>query len=684
MPSVSRQSSKASLEDHLRILVLEDSDLDAELVCEALAGTGLPRTITRVITRAEFVAAIATPGYDLILADYVLPAFDGLSALALAREHCPDIPFVFVSGTLGEEVAVEALKNGATDYVTKHNLNRLPRTVVRALKEANASRERAKAERALHDLNSTLAARVAARTRERDRTWALSQDLLGVVDKHGILEGSNPAWEHMLGWSEAEVASQPLIDLIHPDDWKATEDGLTLLWERGATARFESRCRRRDGCFRRISWIMVSEDGLAYAVGRDVTVERDASEQLASSNRQLVNEIAERERVEATLTQMQRLEAVGQLTSGVAHDFNNLLTIVLGNVHFLKCQEADDGRKRRLDMIEAAAERGATLTSQLLAFSRRQRLEPKPVAINEVVVGMSDFLRSSIGGTVRLRTVLSPDLWPALVDSSQLELVILNLAINARDAMAVGGSVTIKTSNTSVEEPPIRAEEPTPGDYVEVSVIDTGAGMPPGILNRAFEPFFTTKGVGKGSGLGLAQVYGFTKQSGGGVKILTKVGEGTTVKVYLPRTAGLVPAAGPAERPHPAAQQGGLILVVDDDRSVREVTATMLAGFGFSVIEAGSGRAALDLLDQQASPRLVLLDYAMPGLNGIEAAAEIRRRWPELPILFVTGFADAAALAQSEEKNIILKPFRADELKRQVNIALSGSTLTSSYPGLTP
>ena len=320
------------------------------------------------------------------------------------------------------------------------------------------------------------------------------------------------------------------------------------------------------------------------------TLERRVEEriaELAAANRQLVAQIAERERVEDALRQAQRLEAVGQLTSGVAHDFNNLLTVVLGNIEFLERNAGNDPKaRRRLGNVRTAAERGASLTAQLLAFSRRQRLEPKPVDVNKTVSSMSGLLRSTMGGAVRLETILRPDVWPALADETQIEMVILNLAINARDAMSVGGNLSIETANIVLGEPSL-PEEPAAGDYVMVCVSDTGSGMPEEVLARAFEPFFTTKEVGKGSGLGLPQVYGFAKQSGGGVKIETANGEGTSVKVYLPRAAVRAPSelksAGESDRLE--ARQATLVLVVDDDSAVREVTVSMLQELGYSVLE---------------------------------------------------------------------------------------------------
>ncbi|WP_457106936.1 response regulator [Methylobacterium sp. P5_C11] len=548
----------------LRILHLEDSDLDAELIEAELEMLGHPIEIERVMTRDDF-ARSAMPGrHDLILADYVLPTFDGVSALGIARAQCPDIPFIFCSGTLGEDVAVEALKNGATDYVVKQRLDRMPRTIVRALAEARARADKRAAEAALQALNETLEVRIAERTRE-----------------------------------------------------------------------------------------------------------------LAEANAALQAQIVERERAEDALRLAQRLDAVGQLTSGVAHDFNNLLTVIAGNIEFLERAVSDARSKRRLDMMRGAAERGARLTAQLLAFSRRQRLEPTPVSLNQTVGSMRDLLQSSIGGAVRIETTLQPDLWPALVDATQIELVILNLAINARDAMAVGGRLAIETANVSVTGAPTRPEQPSPGSYVMVAVSDTGTGMTPDVLARVFEPFFTTKEVGKGSGLGLAQVYGFIKQSGGGIRIDTAAGEGTSIKVYLPRAAetaaprALVPME--AARPRPPGNKPQL-LVVDDDPEVREVTTTRLVEAGYAVREAASGLQALAALEADPGVDLVVMDFAMPGMNGAETAVEIRKRWPALPVLFVTGFADTTALTEAGTvgaDGIVLKPFRVGELEGKVAAALA-------------
>jgi signal transduction histidine kinase len=414
----------------------------------------------------------------------------------------------------------------------------------------------------------------------------------------------------------------------------------------------------------------------------------DRTAELAAANRQLVGQIEERQRVESTLRQMQRLEAIGQLTAGVAHDFNNLLTVVLGNIGFLEKTSAtnsDPKLQRRLSHMRLAAERGAKLTSQLLAFSRRQRLEPRPFDVNESLENMHGLLQSTLGGGISISTQFQPGIWPALADPAQIELVVLNLVINARDAMGNQGTVTIETANARVG-PPQGPEEPAAGDYVMIGVGDTGSGMTKEVRAKAFEPFFTTKEIGKGSGLGLSQVLGFAKQSGGGIRIETRIGEGTSVKVYLPRAAERLASQGSVLMADPAQvkRRGAVILLVDDDSAVREVTASILEEIGYVVLKVGSGGAALDLLDQPTKVDLVLLDFAMPGMSGVEVARQIQQKSPALPILFVTGYADKAALGDIGEERIIKKPFIEDELTTKVNAALVRSAPRSSDKVVVP
>ncbi len=401
--------------------------------------------------------------------------------------------------------------------------------------------------------------------------------------------------------------------------------------------------------------------------------------ELATANARLLGEIEERRKAEARLSRAQRLEAVGQLTGGLAHDFNNLLMAILGSLEILGRRLGDgaDERVRRLiGNATHAAERGAKLTSQLLAFSRRQRLDPKPVDVNASVEGIVGLMRHTLGATISIEMHPGADLWPALADATQLELVVLNLALNARDAMPDGGTLTIETANATAEDSEAPEAPPT-GEYVRISVSDTGTGIPPETLERVFEPFFTTKEVGKGSGLGLPQVLGIVKQLGGGIRIESQPGAGTRVEVYLLRAAeGVVPAAAAAGDAWADSVSGRSVLLVDDDHDVRRAVAGMLREAGCRVTEAEGGAAAIEAMENASLPfDLALVDYAMPGMNGHETAHGIRALAPALPILMMTGYADQRDLPLSGPFTARLnKPFRAGEMLARMAEILSRDT----------
>ena len=509
--------------------------------------------------------------------------------------------------------------------------------------------------------------------------------LIWQTDELGNIVFANRFFETLLGVSPAEIIRDGWTRLYLPEDRPAMAKlrtrvfserqpiggDLRLMTANGESCwvHAEARARMIDGVYRGFVCCAVDVSE-AHIAGE--TLER----RIAERTQQLTEQIAERQRVEATLHQMQRLEAVGQLTSGVAHDFNNLLTVVLGNIAMLErtlgAAGADARTMQRLEHVRMAAERGATLTAQLLAFSRRQRLEAKVIDLNASIAGMRELMESSLGRAITIDTRLAPGVWPALVDPTQFELVVLNLAINARDAMgAAGGIVTVVTDNVALGEPAAPADPPA-GDYVMVAVSDAGEGMSEAVRARVFEPFFTTKAVGKGSGLGLAQVYGFVKQSDGGVQIETAVGEGTTVRVYLPRASGKSePQAVDPAGTNGNSVAGRIVLVLDDDDHVRAVTAQELRDAGATVIEAADGASGLIELRSAAKIDAAVVDFAMPGMNGAEFAAHARGLDPRLPVLFVTGYADLDALAHAGEDRVIQKPFPAGAVARRLGEMLA-------------
>jgi signal transduction histidine kinase len=402
----------------------------------------------------------------------------------------------------------------------------------------------------------------------------------------------------------------------------------------------------------------------------------ERTRQLSEANDRLTAEIIERERTEAALLRMQKIEAVGQMTGGVAHDFNNLLTAIIGNLDLLIRRTDEERLLRLMRNAMHAALRGASLITQMLAFSRRQRLAPQAVDINELVDGMGDMLTRTVGPTVTLEMRLEPALWPALVDPTQLEMVILNLAINSRDAMPNGGRLTIATAG--IEQVPAElAGELAPRQYVMIVVRDSGTGMTPDILARAFDPFFTTKGPGKGTGLGLSQVYGVARQSGGSVRIESRPGLGTSVFIYLPRTdAAAKPFPVDAVRRADRSGQA-TILVVDDDDEVREPVILMLQELGYRVVAAESGARGLDALARTDTIDLLLVDVAMPGMNGVEFVRIARGLCPRAAVLFASGYADMGVFENDlRDEELIKKPYRMSELAERL-----GAVLEAQSPG---
>jgi PAS domain S-box-containing protein len=517
----------------------------------------------------------------------------------------------------------------------------------------------------LAELNATLAQRVEEKTRERDRIWNVSQDLLLVADRNGVWQTVNPAWTRTLGWSEAELLNRTSEWMEHPDDGGITRAQIKKLGAGDTTVRFESRFRHKDGSYRWLSWTGVPDRDHIYAVARDVTAEKAAAERLKAT--------------EEALLQSQKMEAVGQLTGGIAHDFNNLLTGIVGSLDLLQTrlnQGRTDNVARYINAAMTSANRAAALTHRLLAFARRQPLIPKSVDANALVVSLEDLLRRTIGETIDLEIAASDDLWCTLCDPNQLESALLNLAINARDAMPDGGKLTISTANARLDS--VTAETPalSPGDYICISVTDSGVGMSPEVAARAFDPFFTTKPIGQGTGLGLSMIYGFARQSNGHATIDSKLGQGTSVKLYLPRHHGDVTAShGSAVRAAEHAVTGETVLVVEDEPVVRGVILEMLGEQGYRTLEAVDGPSGLRILRTGERIDLLVTDVGLPGMNGRQLADQARETRPGLKILFITGYAESVAISEGflqPGMEMITKPFDLDHLSQRVRAMISG------------
>ncbi len=497
---------------------------------------------------------------------------------------------------------------------------------------------------------------------DRNRLWSLARDPFLIADSHGVWRNVSPAWTEILGWNADELVGRTSEWMEHPDDRKRTRAELAGLQQGATTLRFENRFRGKDGDYRWFSWTAVPEGDLLYCVARDITAERQAADAL--------------EAAQAALRQSQKMETVGQLTGGVAHDFNNLLQIVTGNLDILQRNLPPDQPRlaRAAGAAMNGAQRAAVLTQRLLAFSRRQPLAPERTDPNRLIAGMSDLLHRSLGEMVAVEVVQAARIWPVEVDANQLENALLNLAVNARDAMPQGGKLTIETANTHLDSHYAALDaEVTPGQYVLICVSDTGTGMDEETLAHAFEPFFTTKEVGRGTGLGLSMVYGFIKQSGGHVRIYSERGDGTTVKIYLPRFHGTARNAA-AHAPVLPAPQGNVdetILVCEDDENVRAYTVEVLRELGYRVIEAGDGPAALAALDaEREAIDLLFTDVVLPGgMTGAVLATEAHAKRPDLKILFTTGYARNAIVHHGRLDpgvQLLPKPFTYTDLAAKV------------------
>ena len=522
------------------------------------------------------------------------------------------------------------------------------------------------AEQRLLELNAELERKVIERTQARGRTWQVSPDLLGALNSRGYFETSNPAWHTVLGWSEEEVASMSIFELLHPDDVERTRVGFNLTQQGQPAIRFPNRYRHKLGHYRWISWVGVPEDGMVYCSGRDITEEREQAEALS--------------RAQDSLRHAQKMEALGQLTGGIAHDFNNLLQVISANLHLIqRTLKNNEQALPRVANALAAVQRGARLSGQLLAFSRKQPINPRVLNPAHLMPELEELLRRSLGDDVRVEIAAAEGIWNTLVDQAQLENAVLNLAINGRDAMQGSGTLRVEVSNLHVSEamgdraapraPPVAA-----GDYVAIRVGDTGPGMPPEVLQHAFEPFFTTKPAGHGTGLGLAMVYGFMQQSGGGTQIESSVGRGTTVTLYLPRCLDVGRDVPPAASPGAALGGSETVLVAEDDDAVREASVTLLKELGYRVFEASDGDIALEMIRAGAPVDLLFIDVVMPGMKrSTEVAKEARFLLPHMAILYTSGYAEGELLKGGRlESNVLLlsKPYSAEALAKYVRQAL--------------
>jgi PAS domain S-box-containing protein len=639
----------------MNVLVVDDAVDHAQMVVEFLrASDAWPGAeIAIAASYDEALAALTSTPFDVAVLDYWLGARDGLSLLREVRERGVDTAVIVLTGHGAENVAVEAMKAGAADYLSKTNLTveGLERAVRHAVALRAGELQRQQAEAALRASEELFRALVEN-----------SSDALLLVDAEARITYIAPSSARHLGWRSDQIVGRSIFDFLHPDDRELVGARMAeTLQNPTSPVMAEVRFLHADG-----SWRIMESVGVNHiadpSVGAIVLNARD---------------ITDRRKLEVQLRQAQKMEAVGQLAGGVAHDFNNLLTAILGYCNLMLDDiPREDPIRADLEEIRSAGERAAALTRQLLAFSRRQMLQPQVVDLNTIVQQLEKLLRRLISEDVELVTALAPDLFTVRVDPASIEQILVNLAVNARDAMPVGGRLTIETSNVDLDEPYAVAHMPmTPGHYVMLAVGDTGEGMDEATRARVFEPFFTTKAQGKGSGLGLATVYGIVKQSGGYIWVYSEPARGSVFKVYLPPADERASAAPH----HPGRQRTNeprgweTVLLVEDEDAVRALAREVLRRHGYVVLEARHGVDALRMVERHTDDiHLMVTDVVMPHMSGRDLAERLSTVRPTMKVLFMSGYTDHAVMHRdlTPGSAFIQKPFTPEGFARRVRTVL--------------
>jgi two-component system cell cycle sensor histidine kinase/response regulator CckA len=638
----------------MRVLHVEDSLRDAEMIRDMLQADSPAYDVVHVDNRARFESTLAEGAFDVVICDFSLPDLDGLTVLRLAKDRFPDIPVLIVSGALDPGEAVECLKKGATDYLLKQRLERLPSAVKRALEEAEQHRRRQEMEAQLLESEDRFR-QLAEKSREGFWFVALNPERILYV---------NPAMETIWGLSAEKFYQDPRVWLgaIHADDRARMQD-VYEAWAKDQTPRFEEECRvvRPDGSVR---WVLSS--------GTQIRDDAGAITRLSG----LTRDITERKELEAQFHQAQKMESVGRLAGGIAHDFNNLLTAIIGYSELVLERVADQADVvADIEEIKNAGQRASLLTSQLLAFSRKQAIVPRVLDLNQVVGDLQKMLSRIIAEDIVLEITVAPSLGRTKVDPGQVEQVLLNLVVNARDALPSGGKLRISTANVVLDAAFARQHVgAVPGRYVSLTVTDTGSGMKPDVLARVFEPFFTTKPIGKGTGLGLSTVYGIVKQNNGYVTIDSTPGTGTTVTIYWPQVDEPIDALSPGRSSAHTLRGTETVLLVEDEAGVRELVRKMLERHGYHILRAKDGAEAIAIEERHEGPiHLLLTDIVMPGLNGPDLAQHLVRRRPAMEVLYMSGFAHHVALgfgSVSERTAFLPKPFASETLATKVRECL--------------
>jgi PAS domain S-box-containing protein len=628
----------------IRLLLVEDSEDDAQLLLHELKRGGYEPAHERVATEATLAAALDRQHWDLVIGDHSMPGFSGIAALVLVRGRGLDVPFICVSGTITEDMAVAAMKAGANDWVTKGHLKRLVPAVDRELREAKG--------------------RATLRATEASYGTLVEHAPVGIYRStpDGRFLAVNTALVRLLGHGSVN----DVLQLSMARDVYADPAERQRLLDRDSYT---------DREYDEVEATWKRKDGQLLTVQLSVRAVRNGARQVEYYET-FVRDVTEQRRLQTQLVQSQKMEAVGRLAGGIAHDFNNLLTVITTSCDLLlEDLGASDPKREDVEQVRKAADGAAALTRQLLAFSRQQVLAPVIVNLGDVVYGVEKMLRRVIGEDVDLVTVLDRDAGSVKADVGQLEQVLMNLAVNARDAMPTGGKLTIETSN--IEHDPDYAREQEAAAvrrFVMLAVSDTGTGMDEATKAKIFEPFFTTKEVGKGTGLGLATVYGIVKQSGGFIWVYSEPGLGTTFKIYLPQVDAVAEGGTAGAAPATVLRGTETVLLVEDAAAVRAVARQALARQGYTVLEAPNGTEALQIAASHAGPiHLLLTDVVMPGLSGRQLSDQLVRLRPDTRVLYTSGYTDDAVVRHGVLESGIAylqKPFTADGLARKVREVL--------------
>ena len=639
----------------LNLLILEDNPDDAELAVKELARKGFNVKCTRVDTKKAFREALAEKP-DLILADYFVPSFDAMAALQMYRQLKLEIPLIVYSGAINEEMAIECMKSGAIDYVFKDNLSRLGPVVKRALEEMKIYRKSKQAEEALRE------------SEEKYRTlYNSSRDAIMIITPDKVFLNGNPACVKMFGCRDEDefisLTPAALSPEYQPDGNLSVEKSqkmISIAMDQGSHF-FKWKHKRVNG-EEFYSTVLLARMKL---YGKEIL-------------QATVRDITEHKKLEAQLRMAQKMEAIGKLAGGVAHDFNNILTVIMGNAGLALMEVGkDDTLRQEIEEIRKAGERAASLTRQLLAFSRKQIVQPEILDINELLIDTEKMLGRLIGEDIELLTIPEPALWQVKIDPGQIEQVIINLAINARDAMPKGGKLTIETANADLNENYFREhgiEGEKPGHYAMLAVSDTGTGIDKKTLEHIFEPFFTTKEVGKGTGLGLSTVYGIVKQNNGFLWVYSEPGQGTTFKVYLPEVKK---EADQEKKEQTRVDDPGgseTVLIVEDNDLLRNFAQKALQGCGYRVLNAENGEDALMVCKEHDSQiDLMITDVVMPKMGGRETAKLLQPFYPQMKVIYMSGYTDNAIVHHGVLEpglNFLEKPFTPEGLARKAREVL--------------